>query len=77
MREREREKGRERENITASFAPVGDGACKQGMCSDQESNQQPFGYGTALQPAEPRQTGPLLSFKFSFDTFLSKISIVI
>ena len=28
-----------------------------GMCPDQKSNPQPFGYGTMFQPTKPRQAG--------------------
>ena len=32
------------------------------MCSDQELNLQPFGYGMTLQPTEPYWPGQLISF---------------
>ena len=37
---------------------TGDMACNPGMCSDWESNQQPFGFQAGTQSTEPHQPGP-------------------
>ena len=41
------------ESLSAARTPAGDPAHVRGMCSDQESNQQPSGYRMMLQPTEP------------------------
>ena len=38
--------------------PTRDLACNPGMCSDWESNQQPFGFQAGTQSTEPHQPGP-------------------
>ena len=56
MGEREGEK---HQCVAASCTPpTGDLAHNPGMCSDCESNQQPFGSKAGAQFAEPHQPGP-------------------
>ena len=68
-RGREREKHRWWEKSINWLPPVcalaGDWTCNQGMCPDWESNPQPFGYGTMLQPAEPHWPGPAMFFTWT------------
>ena len=45
-----------------SHAPTGDLTCDPGMCSDWESNQQPFGSHVGTQSTEPHQPGLSLTF---------------
>ena len=64
-----RERGREREkhalighllySLRLGIIPAWtrDGTRHPGMCPEQESNLQPFSYGTILQPTEPHRPG--------------------
>ena len=42
------------------YAKTRDQTCNLGMCSDQELNLQPFGYGMMLQPTEPHRPGQFI-----------------
>ena len=69
IRERERCGGRETEKhdwLHSAHAPTGDRARNPGMCPDRESNQQPFGYWTMLQPTEPHWPGLYIFFGYLF-----------
>ena len=69
FRKRRRERGKERETsmwersidlLPPIHTTTGDPAHNPVMCSDWESNLQPFGYGMTFQPTELHWAGPAL-----------------
>ena len=67
--ERGREGEREGEKhpfvVASSISATGDLARNLGMCSDQESNQQPFSSQAHTQPTELHQPGIKNTFKIN------------
>ena len=67
LRERGREGEREGEKhqcvVASHVPPTGDVACNPGMCTDWESNWQPFDLQAGTQSTEPQQPG-LLNFYY-------------
>ena len=62
-REGEREGGKHQCVVASRMSPTGDLACNPDVCSDEESNQRPFGLQAGTQSPEPHQPGPILFLK--------------